>query len=46
MSLSDLPSSAARANRLPTSLNHKLDHKLLGYAAAASAAGVGMLALA
>lgn len=46
MSLSKSPNRQSRRHRLPTSLNHKLDHKLLGYAAAASAAGVGILALA
>jgi hypothetical protein len=43
MSLSQSP---RRKHRSPVSLSHKLDHKLLGYAAAASAAGVGILALA
>jgi len=46
MTLSKSPDHQSRNRRAPISLNHKLDHKLLGYAAAASAAGVGMLALA
>jgi hypothetical protein len=46
MSLSNSPSPAFRKNRFPTSLNRRLDHKLFGYTAAASAAGVGMMALA
>lgn len=37
--------SCARQNRLPN-LSPKLDRRLLGYAAAASAAGVGMMVLA
>jgi hypothetical protein len=45
MSLSKSPRRASRKNRFPISLSHRLDHKLLGYAAAASAAGVGMMAL-
>jgi hypothetical protein len=43
---SKTPKRASRKNPFPVSLNHRLDHKLLGYAAAASAAGVGMMALA
>jgi hypothetical protein len=46
MSFSKTPKRASRKNSLPVLLNHKLDHKLLGYASAASAAGVGILALA
>ncbi|MFZ0771753.1 MAG: hypothetical protein WCA49_24010 [Candidatus Sulfotelmatobacter sp.] len=46
MSLSRLPSHASGKNRLPFSLNPTLEHKLLGYATAASAAGVGLMALA
>jgi hypothetical protein len=46
MSLSKTPRLASRKNRFPVSLNHKLDHKLVGYAAAASAAGMGIIALA
>jgi hypothetical protein len=45
MSLSKSTDRQSRNRRAPISLNHKLDHKLLGYAAAASAAGVGMMAL-
>jgi hypothetical protein len=45
MSLST-PGWASRKNRLPISSNHNFDHNLLAYAAAASAAGVGILALA
>jgi hypothetical protein len=44
-----LPQTAMRVrrkNRLPISLDRRLDHKLLGYTVAASAAGVGVLALA
>jgi hypothetical protein len=37
---------ASRKNHFPVSLNHTLDHKLLGYTAAASASGIGILALA
>ena len=33
-------------NRVPVSLDHKLDHKLISYTAAASAAGVALIALA
>lgn len=40
------PRRHGRKNRSPISLNQGLDHKLLSYAAAASAAGVGMMALA
>jgi hypothetical protein len=43
---SKTPKRASRKNPFPVSLNHRLDHKLLGYAAAASAAGVGIMALA
>jgi hypothetical protein len=39
-------SRVSRKNHSPIELNHKLDHKLLGYAASASAAGVAMIALA
>lgn len=46
MSLSKSPGPTSHRNRFPISLNHRLDQKLLGYAAAASAAGVGMMALA
>jgi len=46
MSSSKTPRPVSRKNLLPVSLNHRLDHKLLWYAAAASAAGVGMMALA
>jgi hypothetical protein len=45
MSLSESSQRASSENRFPISLDRKLDHKLLGYAAAASAAGVGILAL-
>jgi hypothetical protein len=45
MSLSNSPKRTSRKNGLPVPLHHKLDYKLLGYAAAASAAGVGMMAL-
>lgn len=45
MSLSKSTPRASR-NRTPVSLSHRLDPKLLGYAAAASAAGVAILALA
>lgn len=45
MSLSNSSWRTFRKNGLPVPLNHRLDHKLLGYAAAASAAGVGMMAL-
>jgi hypothetical protein len=43
-----LPHSASRTsstNRASISLNRRLDHRLLGYAAAATAAGVGTMAL-
>jgi hypothetical protein len=46
MSQSKLPKRASRKNLSPVSLSHRLDHKLFGYAAAASAAGVSILALA
>jgi hypothetical protein len=46
MSPSKMLSSASPKGRVQASLNQQLDHKLLGYAAAASAAGIGMLALA
>lgn len=46
MTLSKSPDRLSRNRRATISLNHKLDRKLLGYAAAASAAGVGVLALA
>lgn len=46
MPLPKTPPRASRKNRLPISLHPTLDHKLLGYAAAAGAAGVGILALA
>jgi hypothetical protein len=36
----------SRRNRSPISLNRRLDHKLLGYGVAASAACVGVIALA
>jgi hypothetical protein len=39
MSQSQSPKSASRKNRLSISRGHKLDHTLLGYLAAASAAG-------
>jgi hypothetical protein len=45
MSHSTQPRRSSRKNRIPVSLNQRLDHKLLGYAAAASAAGVSMMAL-
>jgi hypothetical protein len=43
-----MPHSAGRIrkNRFPISLNHRIDQKLLSYSAAASAAGVALLALA
>lgn len=46
MSQSQSPQSASRKNRFSISLGHRLDHKLLGYTAAASAAGVSVMALA
>ncbi|MFZ0418341.1 MAG: hypothetical protein WAM04_09555 [Candidatus Sulfotelmatobacter sp.] len=46
MSLSRSPKSDSRKNHYPISLSRRLDHKLLGYTVAASAAGVGMMALA
>ncbi|HVI08615.1 MAG TPA: hypothetical protein VND65_10010 [Candidatus Binatia bacterium] len=39
------PVSGPRNSRLPVSLSPALDHKLLGYAVAATAAGVGALAI-
>jgi hypothetical protein len=45
MSLSQ-PSGASRKNRSPISLSRRLERKLLGYAASASAAGMGMTGLA
>jgi hypothetical protein len=44
MSQSNSPSRAGK-KRVPISLSPKLDHNLLAYAAAATAAGVGILAL-
>lgn len=46
MSQSNSPRRTSRKNGLPVRLNHSLDHKLLGYTAAASAAGVGIMTLA
>jgi hypothetical protein len=46
MSLSKSPNRTVGRNRLQVSLSRILDHKLLGYAAAASAAGVSGMALA
>jgi hypothetical protein len=46
MSLSNSPQGIPPNDRRPISLTRRLDHKLLGYTAAASAAGVGMMALA
>ena len=46
MSPSSSPAPTFRRQSSPVSLNHKLDRKLLGYAVAASAAGVGVMALA
>ena len=46
MSLPQSPKRTSGRNRLPVSLSHILDQKLLGYVAAASAAGVGLVALA
>jgi hypothetical protein len=40
------PEKQSRKNRLPISLNHNLDCKLLSYVAAASASAVGVMALA
>jgi hypothetical protein len=45
MSRSHAPKSASRKNRFSISLGHRLEHKLLGYTAAASAAGVSVMAL-
>jgi len=45
MSLPESLTKTAGKNRTPSSLNPKLDHNLLAYAAAATAAGVGILAL-
>jgi hypothetical protein len=39
-------SPARHKNRFPTSLNQRLDRKLLSYSSAASSAGVGLMALA
>jgi hypothetical protein len=41
-----LPRTSSKKNRLPVSLSHKIDQRLLAYAATASAAGASMLALA
>ena len=46
MSQPVLPQRASRTSRLKSSLSSGIDGKLLSYAAAASAAGVGMLAIA
>jgi hypothetical protein len=46
MSLPDSSNRTARKNRIPASLNPRLDRKLLAYATAAGAAGVAVLALA
>ncbi|HTC48419.1 MAG TPA: hypothetical protein VK722_13930 [Candidatus Aquilonibacter sp.] len=46
MSLPHSASRISRTNRSPISLNPRVDHRLLGYAAAATAAGVGTMALA
>jgi len=46
MSHSTPPRRPSRTNRGSVSLNHILDKKLLGYAAAASAAGVSIMAMA
>jgi hypothetical protein len=46
MSLSNSQNRKSAKNRTAISLNHQLDHKLFGYAAAAGAAGVSLLALA
>jgi hypothetical protein len=46
MSPSSSPEATPRRRSAPVSLNHKLDRQLLGYAVTASAAGVGMMALA
>jgi hypothetical protein len=40
-----MPRANAKKNRLPASLSHKIDQRLLAYAAAASAAGASMLAM-
>jgi hypothetical protein len=45
MSRSNSQNHKSPKNRSASSLNHALDHKLFGYAAAASAAGVSLLAL-
>jgi hypothetical protein len=45
MSLKDSLIKTTGKNRTPSSLDPKLDHSLLAYAAAAAAAGVGILAL-
>jgi hypothetical protein len=46
MSRSNSRNHKSPKNRAAISLNHALDHKLFGYVAAASAAGVSVLALA
>lgn len=46
MSPSNSPATTVRRQSNPVSLSYKLDHKLLGYAVAASAAGVAVAALA
>jgi hypothetical protein len=46
MAQSKASGPVARKNRITTTLTHRLDRKLLGYSAAASAAGAGLLALA
>jgi hypothetical protein len=46
MSRSNSQNHKSSKNRAAISLNHALDHKLFGYAAAAGAAGVSLLALA
>jgi hypothetical protein len=45
MSQSKATSLIPRQHRVPTTLTHGLDRKLLGYTAAASAAGAGLMAL-
>jgi hypothetical protein len=46
MSQSKAPIQASHKNPIPVSLGHRLDRKLLAYAAAATAARVGLMALA
>jgi hypothetical protein len=46
MSQSKAPSRASHKNPIPVSLGHRLDRKLLAYATAATAAQVGIMALA